>query len=131
MAADLNSSDDWLEQALRADAVEHSAYLADDGFTARVLKHLPPPAALPAWRRPVVALLWLVLAAAVAAALPGLFYDVFRGLVATVVARDDNRLGLTAAPPLAGRRHVPVSPADPSQVAPPATGLRAASPGTR
>lgn len=86
MAENVDSGDDWLEQALRADA-GHSAYVADDGFTARVLERLPAPAALPAWRRPIVALLWLVLAGAVAAALPGLFYDVFRGLVATVVAQ--------------------------------------------
>ena len=84
---DVKSSGDWLEQALRTEVVEHSAYVADDGFTARVLERLPQPAALPAWRRPVVALLWLILAGAVAAALPGLFYDVFRGLVATVVAQ--------------------------------------------
>jgi len=82
------SGDDWLEQALRADAREHgSSYLEDDGFTARVLEQLPRPAALPAWRRPVVALLWLIAAVGAAAALPGLFYDVFRSLVAAVVAQ--------------------------------------------
>lgn len=85
--ADAKSSGDWLEQALRTEAVEHSEYVADDGFTARVLERLPQPAALPAWRRPVVALLWLILAGAVAAALPGLFYDVFRSVVATIVAQ--------------------------------------------
>ena len=87
MVAEGRSNDDWLEQTLRADGVEHSAHIADDGFTARVLERLPQPAALPAWRRPVVALLWLVLAGAILAALPGLFYDVFRGLVATVAAQ--------------------------------------------
>ena len=82
------AGDDWLDQALRADAVERSAaYLADDGFTARVLERLPPAAALPAWRRPVVVLLWLVAAAAAAAALPDLFYDLFRSVLATVVAQ--------------------------------------------
>jgi hypothetical protein len=81
-------SDDWLEQTLRTDAREHSsAYLADDGFTARVLEQLPRPAALPAWRRPVVALLWLIATVGAAAALPGLFYDVFHGLVAAVFAQ--------------------------------------------
>jgi hypothetical protein len=83
----MDSNGDWLDQALRADAVERSTYVADDGFTARVLERLPQPAALPAWRRPVVALLWLILAGAVLAALPGLFYDVFRGLVATIAAQ--------------------------------------------
>jgi hypothetical protein len=81
-------TDDWLEEALRADATAHAgAYLADDGFTARVLERLPQPAALPAWRRPIVVLLWLVAAGAAAAALPELFYDVFRGLMATVVSQ--------------------------------------------
>ena len=82
------SDDDWLDQALRADAREHaSAYLADDGFTDRLLDRLPRPAALPAWRRPVVLLLWIIAAVGTAAALPGLFYDVFHGLVAAVVAQ--------------------------------------------
>jgi len=78
----------WLEQALRADAREHAAaYLADDGFTAVVMARLPAPATLPAWRRPVLAMLWLIAGGAVAAALPDLFYDVFRGLVAMVVGQ--------------------------------------------
>ena len=77
-------SDDWLEGVLRADARDQAAYLADDGFTAGVLARLPQVAALPAWRRPVVALLWLIAGSAVAVALPGLFYDVFHGLIATV-----------------------------------------------
>jgi hypothetical protein len=76
--------DDWLEAALAADARDHAAYLADDGFAASVLAQLPHVAALPAWRRPVVALLWLITGGAVAVALPGLFYDVFHGLIATV-----------------------------------------------
>jgi len=80
--------EDWLDEALRAEGREHVAtYLADDGFTARVLERLPRPAALPAWRRPVVALLWLVAAVVGVAAAPDLFYDVFRSLVATVVAQ--------------------------------------------
>lgn len=78
-------SDEWLEAALRADAGNHAAsYVTDDGFTARVLERLPQPAALPVWRRPVVALLWVIAGSAAAAALPELFYDVFRGLVATL-----------------------------------------------
>ena|SRR5437764_15454669 len=83
-----HESDDWLEQALRTEAAGHAeAYFADDGFTARVLERLPQRAALPAWRRPVVALLWLVAAGAAAATLPDLFYDLFRGLVATIVGQ--------------------------------------------
>jgi hypothetical protein len=78
----------WLEQALKADAREHAAtYIADDGFTAAVMARLPAPATLPAWRRPVLAMLWLIAGGAVAGALPDLFYDVFRGLVAMVVGQ--------------------------------------------
>ena len=77
----MNAGGDWLDDVLRADAAEHAAaYLPDDGFTARVLGQLPRPAALPAWRRPVVALLWIVVAIAVVAALPIWFDGVFRGL---------------------------------------------------
>lgn len=78
--------DEWLERTLRAEAGDQRAqYLADDGFTARVLAHLPPPAALPAWRRPALILLWLVAAGAAVTALPNLAYDLFRSLVAAVV----------------------------------------------
>src|SRR5215475_13534748 len=77
------AGDDWLDDVLRADAAEHgAAYIADDGFTARVLEELPRPAALPAWRRPIVALLWAVVGIAVAMALPIWFDDVFRGAAA-------------------------------------------------
>jgi hypothetical protein len=78
----------WLELALKADAREHAAaYIADEGFTAAGMARLPAPATLPAWRRPVLALLWLIAGGAVAVALPDLFYDVFRGLVAMVVGQ--------------------------------------------
>ena len=87
---DTNHADaeDWLERALKADAREHAAaYVSDDGFTAKVMSRLPAPATLPAWRRPILALLWLVVAGAIAMALPELFYDVFRSLVAMVVGQ--------------------------------------------
>jgi hypothetical protein len=88
-----SAGDDWLEQALRADAREHAAaYVADDGFTARVLDRLQSPALLPAWRRPVVALFWLVVAIAGAAALPAWFDTVFRSIAALVAG---HRFGLT------------------------------------
>ena len=81
-------ADDWLERALKADAREHAAaYVSDDGFTAKVMSRLPAPATLPAWRRPILALLWLVVGGAVAMALPELFYDVFRNLVAMVIGQ--------------------------------------------
>ena len=48
--------DDWLEHALIEDGRAHRAgYIVDDGFSARVAGALPPPATLPAWRKPVVA----------------------------------------------------------------------------
>ena len=80
--------DDWLEQALRADAREHAAsYLPDDGFTARVLGQLPRPAALPAWRRPVLWTLWAIVAIAVVAALPIWLEDVFSNIAALVLGQ--------------------------------------------
>ena len=50
---------DWLDGILDADAREgRSAYIADDGFTARVMNALPSGLTLPAWRRPAVVALW-------------------------------------------------------------------------
>jgi hypothetical protein len=74
---------DWLEQALRAEAREDAeSYLPDEGFTARVLGQLPRPAALPAWRRPVLWTLWAIVAIAIVAALPIWFDDVFSNIAA-------------------------------------------------
>ncbi len=80
------SDDGWLEQALKADA-QGAAYVADDGFTASVMARLPRPATLPAWRRPVLAVLWLIAGGAVLALLPDLFYSLFQGLVGLFVAQ--------------------------------------------
>jgi len=74
---------DWLDDVLRAD----DGYIADEGFTARVMSALPPPAALPKWRKPAVAVLWGVAATGVAIAAPGAAVDVAREayrLLATV-----------------------------------------------
>jgi len=80
--------DDWLEQALRADARDHAAsHLPDDGFTVRVLGQLPRPAALPAWRRPVLWALWAIVAVAVIAALPIWFEDVFSSIAAVFIGQ--------------------------------------------
>jgi hypothetical protein len=76
-------ADDWLDDVLRAG----DDYIADDGFTARVMSSLPPPAALPKWRRPAVVALWGVAAAGLAVAAPGAMIDVGREayrLLATV-----------------------------------------------
>ena len=85
---ELDTGGDWLEEALRADGREQrSAYLADGGFTAAVLARLPEPARLPAWRRPVVALLWLCAGTAAVVAVPGLFDEAFRSTVAMLVGQ--------------------------------------------
>jgi hypothetical protein len=84
---DIDSAD-WLDAALEAAGQEHRAsYVADDGFTARVLDRLPAAPTLPAWRRPVIALLWLLAGAGALVALPGAFDDAFRGVVALLVGR--------------------------------------------
>jgi hypothetical protein len=55
----INAEDDWLDAALRADGEAHrDEYLDDGGFTARIMAALPAPVALPAWRRPVLLVLW-------------------------------------------------------------------------
>ncbi len=78
----LQATDAWLEQLLADDGRDHRAgYLADDGFTARVAAALPAPLAVPAWRKPVVALLWAVAAVAVALALPEALADAASAIV--------------------------------------------------
>jgi hypothetical protein len=80
--------DDWLDQALRTDALEHAGgYLPDDGFSAKVLARLPEPAALPAWRRPVLIALWAIVAVAAIAALPVWFDDLFRSIAGLLVGQ--------------------------------------------
>ena len=53
-------------------------YIADDGFTARVMTALPAPCCAPAWRKPAVTALWGVAAVGLAVALPGAAVDVAR-----------------------------------------------------
>jgi hypothetical protein len=78
------SGRDWLDDILLR---EDDDYIADDGFTGRVMASLPAPAALPKWRRPAVAALWGMAAAGIAIAAPGAMIDVGREayrLLATV-----------------------------------------------
>ncbi|HEV7413886.1 MAG TPA: hypothetical protein VGP14_09525 [Casimicrobiaceae bacterium] len=83
---------DWLDAALEEAGHEHrAAYVADDGFTARVIGRLPAVPTLPAWRRPVIVLLWLLAGAAAMVSLPGAFDDAFRGSVALLLG---HRMGL-------------------------------------
>jgi hypothetical protein len=70
---------DWLDQLLAREAADHAAdYIADNGFTAHVLRMLPVADALPAWRQPVVVALWLIAAALLAITLPGTAHEVAR-----------------------------------------------------
>ena len=82
----MSKDQDWLDDLLRSDA--GGDYIADDGFTARVMTSLPAAVAtLPAWRKPVVIALWLVAAIGLAFAAPGAMLDVAREayrLLATV-----------------------------------------------
>jgi hypothetical protein len=74
------AANDWLDQLLARDVAEHAGdYLPDEGFSARVMRTLPPADAPPAWRRPVVGALWIVAAAVFATMLPGTALDVARG----------------------------------------------------
>src|SRR6202790_3717092 len=82
---EIDAGDDWLDDVLRGAGREHRAdYVADNGFTQRVMAQLPEPATLPAWRRPAVVLLWVLGAGALMFSLPGLFEQVFRGAVAVL-----------------------------------------------
>jgi hypothetical protein len=85
-------ADDWLDDVLRDAGREHRAdYIVDDGFTQSVMAKLPEAATLPAWRRPVVVLLWVLAVGAVMFSLPGVFEDLFRGAVAVFTG---HRVGL-------------------------------------
>jgi hypothetical protein len=100
MQPDYTHPDDWLEQALRADGDAHrSAYIADDGFAASVMARLPVAATPPAWRRPVLALIWLGAGIAALLAAPGLFEDAFRSTVALFVGQ---RIGVADLAALLG-----------------------------
>jgi len=79
-------ADDWLDAALRAEAFDHRGdYLADDGFTARVMSALPAPATLPAWRKRAVIGMWTVASVGIAVALPGAYTDVAREFLRVAV----------------------------------------------
>ena len=77
--------DDWLDALLLQDA-QDAAYVQDDGFTGAVMQRLPAPAVLPAWRTPIVALLWLVAGVLLAAMLPHVVQDAAREVVRVVAA---------------------------------------------
>jgi len=92
-------ADDWLDGLLAADAAEHRAeYVADDGFTARVMAKLPAPMlALPAWRKPVLVALWAVAALALAIAMPGAVLEVGRSAYRLLAAQPVSLSGIAGA----------------------------------
>lgn len=88
---------DWLDGALSADARAHrESYIADDGFTARVMARLPSPMVLPAWRKPAVMALWAIAAAMLAVALPEAMLDVGREAYRLLAARPVSVSGIVA-----------------------------------
>jgi hypothetical protein len=92
------ASDDWLDAALAADAALHRAsHVDDDGFTLRVMDALPPPVALPAWRRYALTSLWAAAGVGAALALPGTFVDVAREAFRLVGGHSVSLSGLAAA----------------------------------
>lgn len=73
------TQDDWLDAMLR-NARPDPASIADGGFAARVMAALPAAvvAAVPAWRKPVVAALWTFALVGIALSMPGVVLDVSR-----------------------------------------------------
>jgi hypothetical protein len=92
-----NADDDWLDAVLHADGREHrAAYLDDAGFTAQVMAALPAPVALPAWRKPALALLWAVAGTGIALALPGTLVDVAHDVARLFVGHRVSLFGIAA-----------------------------------
>ena len=94
----ITAEDDWLDAALRADGEAHrDLYLDDGGFTARIMASLPAPVALPAWRRPVLLVLWALAGLGLAFALPGVVLDVIYDVIRLVVGQSVSLSGMGAA----------------------------------
>jgi hypothetical protein len=92
-----DSSDGWLDRVLREDGREHRATHVDDGgFTARLMSALPPPATLPAWRRPALTALWAVAGIGIALALPGTVVDVAHEILRVIVGQPVSLTGIAA-----------------------------------
>jgi hypothetical protein len=100
---DSTSAPDWLDGLLDADAREERAsYIADEGFTARVMHALPAPLSLPAWRKPAVVALWGVAVAGISLALPGAALDVAREAYRLLGAHPVSLSGMVGALLFAG-----------------------------
>jgi hypothetical protein len=95
--------EDWLDGLLHADARDgRSSYIADQGFTARVMQALPVSLALPAWRKPAIVALWGVALAGAALALPGAALDVVRETYRLLGAHPVSLSGMAGAIVFAG-----------------------------
>jgi hypothetical protein len=89
---------DWLDQCLTDDArADGETYIADDGFTAKVMAALPAPVVAPPWRKPFVIGLWGVAAAGAAVAMPSLFLDVAREAYRLLAAYPISLSGIAGA----------------------------------
>ena len=94
------ASGDWLDRLLADDArVHRDAYVADEGFTARVMVALPalPALTLPAWRKPVVLALWGVAATGIALAIPSALLEVGREAYRLLAAQPVSLSGIGGA----------------------------------
>ena len=88
---------DWLDAALRAEGCEHrSAYLDDDGFTARLMAALPAPVRLPAWRKPALTALWAAAGLGIAAALPNAVANFAHEVLRVFVGQQVSMTGIAA-----------------------------------
>jgi hypothetical protein len=94
---------DWLDGLLESDARDdRAAYIADAGFTARVMNALPAPLTLPAWRKPAVVVLWGVALAGISLALPAAAVDVAREAYRLLGAHPVSLSGMVGALLFAG-----------------------------
>jgi len=94
---------DWLDDLLDSEARdERSAYIGDEGFTARVMQALPVPLTLPVWRKPAIVALWGVALAGISLALPSAFLDVVREGYRLIGAQPVSLSGMVGALVLAG-----------------------------
>lgn len=94
---------DWLDRLLDADALDaRSAYVSDEGFTARVMHALPARMTLPSWRKPAVLALWAVAVAGISLALPGAAVDVAREVYKLLAAHPVSLSGMAGALLFAG-----------------------------
>ena len=97
------SGRDWLDDLLDSEARDQrSSYIADEGFTARVMHALPVPLSLPAWRKPAIVALWGVALAGISLALPGAALDVVRETYRLLGAQPVSLSGMVGALLLAG-----------------------------